>query len=87
MLGNWFDKLKEPKCIHRYKLIKSHDNEDFKTGKMGIVSYYKCEKCGKVKEISIMYDRSFTYVGKLKKKWESEGKWQGPTDMREIKKG
>ena len=25
------------------------------------------------KEISIMYDRSFTYVGKLKKKWESEG--------------
>ncbi|PFQ19918.1 hypothetical protein COK16_27880 [Bacillus cereus] len=34
------------------------------------------------KEISIMYDRSFTYVGK----WESEGKWQGPTDMREIKK-
>ncbi|HFK1705822.1 hypothetical protein AB1I80_10750 [Bacillus paranthracis] len=38
------------------------------------------------KEISIMYDRSFTYVGKLKKKWESEGKWKGPTDMREIKK-
>ncbi|MEC3194021.1 hypothetical protein P9Z84_14815 [Bacillus cereus] len=52
MLGNWFDKLKEPKCIHRYKLIKSHDNEDFKTGNMGIVSYYKCEKCGKEKEIS-----------------------------------
>lgn len=60
MLGNWFDKLKEPKCIHRYKLIKSHDNENFKTGKMGIVisyqllviSYYKCEKCGKEKEIS-----------------------------------
>ncbi|ARJ25572.1 hypothetical protein J7E43_01800 [Bacillus sp. ISL-8] len=38
------------------------------------------------KEISIMYDRSFTYVGKLKKKWESEEKWKGPTDMREIKK-
>ncbi|MEM5603491.1 hypothetical protein AAHB61_30325 [Bacillus cereus] len=37
------------------------------------------------KEISIMYDYSFTYVGKLKKKWESEGKWKGPTDMREIK--
>ncbi|PFE15949.1 hypothetical protein [Bacillus cereus] len=39
------------------------------------------------KEISIMYDRSFTYVGKLKKKWESEGKWKGPTDMREIQRG
>ncbi|HIE6629528.1 hypothetical protein [Bacillus luti] len=38
------------------------------------------------KEISIMYDRSFTYVGKLKKKWESEGEWKGPTDMREIKR-
>lgn len=37
------------------------------------------------KEISIMYDRSFTYVGKLKKKWKSEEKWKGPTDMREIK--
>ncbi|PET25953.1 hypothetical protein [Bacillus cereus] len=52
MLGKWFDKLKEPKCIHRYKLIKSHDNEDFKSGKMGIVSYYICEKCGKEKKIS-----------------------------------
>ncbi|CCW06920.1 hypothetical protein EBGED10_36500 [Bacillus sp. GeD10] len=40
MLGNWFDKLKEPKCIHRYKLIKSHDNENFKAGKMGIVISY-----------------------------------------------
>lgn len=38
------------------------------------------------KEISIMYDRSFTYVGKLKKKWGLEGKWTGPTDMREIKR-
>ncbi|PGS57321.1 zinc-finger domain-containing protein [Bacillus cereus] len=38
-------------------------------------------------EISIMYERSFTYVGKLKKKWELEGKWKGPTKMREIKKG
>lgn len=37
-------------------------------------------------EISIMYERSFTYVGKLKKKWESEGKWKGPTNMRVIKK-
>ncbi|PGU94599.1 hypothetical protein COD71_08240 [Bacillus cereus] len=52
MLGKWLDKLKEPKCIHRYKLIKSQDSENFKTGKMGIVSYYKCEKCGKEKEIS-----------------------------------
>ncbi|MGX5587623.1 hypothetical protein ACWKTX_28800 [Bacillus thuringiensis] len=53
MLGNWLDKLKEPKCIiHRYKLIKSQDSENFKTGKMGIVSYYKCEKCGKEKEVS-----------------------------------
>ncbi len=34
-----------------------------------------------------MYDHRFTYVGNLKKKWESEGKWKGPTDMREIKKG
>ncbi|PFC69923.1 hypothetical protein CN290_28505 [Bacillus cereus] len=39
------------------------------------------------KKISIMYDRSFTYVGKLKKKWESEGKWTWPTNMREIKRG
>ncbi|PRT05162.1 hypothetical protein C6356_18045 [Bacillus wiedmannii] len=38
------------------------------------------------KEISIMYDCRFTYVGKLKKKWESEGKWKGPTDMRGIKR-
>lgn len=38
-------------------------------------------------EISIMYERSFTYVGKLKKKWEREGKWKGPTNMREIKRG
>ncbi|MCC2380963.1 hypothetical protein LKM00_26560 [Bacillus wiedmannii] len=38
-------------------------------------------------EISIMYERSFTYVGKHKKKWEREGKWTGPTNMREIKKG
>ncbi|MET3201840.1 hypothetical protein CN912_30065 [Bacillus cereus] len=52
MLGKWLDKLKEPKCIHRYKFIKSQDNEDFKAGKMGIVNYYKCEKCGKEKEIS-----------------------------------
>ncbi|PFA47982.1 hypothetical protein CN391_24805 [Bacillus anthracis] len=37
-------------------------------------------------EISIMYECSFTYVGKLKKKWESEGKWKGPTNMRVIKK-
>ena len=37
-------------------------------------------------EISIMYERSFTYVAKLKKKWESEGKWKGPTNMRVIKK-
>ncbi len=34
-----------------------------------------------------MYERSFTYVGKHKKKWEREGKWTGPTNMREIKKG
>ncbi|GAB6514460.1 MULTISPECIES: hypothetical protein [Bacillus cereus group] len=27
------------------------------------------------KEISIMYERSFAYVGKLKKKWKREGKW------------
>ncbi|MDA1577266.1 MULTISPECIES: hypothetical protein [Bacillus] len=39
------------------------------------------------KEISIMYERSFTYVGKLKKKWVHEGNWEGTTDMREIKKG
>lgn len=38
------------------------------------------------KEISIMYERSFIYVGKLKKKWEREGEWMGPTNMREIKK-
>ncbi|UOX98398.1 hypothetical protein MWG54_12620 [Bacillus cereus] len=39
------------------------------------------------KVISIKYDRSFTYVGKLKKKWVREGKWEGTTDMGEIKKG
>ncbi len=33
-----------------------------------------------------MYECSFTYVGKLKKKWEREGKWTGSTDMRKIKK-
>ncbi|MGY4556820.1 hypothetical protein [Bacillus thuringiensis] len=38
------------------------------------------------KEIGIMYDCSFTYVGKLKKHWESKGKWTGPTDMREMKR-
>jgi len=35
-------------------------------------------------KISIMYNLNFTYVGKLKKKWEREGKWKGPTNMREI---
>ena len=34
-----------------------------------------------------MYERSFTYVEKLKKKWVCEGKWEDPTNMREIKKG
>ncbi|SCN41582.1 hypothetical protein [Bacillus wiedmannii] len=29
------------------------------------------------KEFSITYDCRFTYVEKLKKKWESEGKWNG----------
>lgn len=31
-----------------------------------------------------MYDCRFTCVVKLKKKWESERKWKGPTDMRGI---
>ncbi len=38
------------------------------------------------RDISIMYDRSVTYVGKLKKKWEKEGEWKGPTLMWEIKR-
>ncbi|MGD6931582.1 MULTISPECIES: hypothetical protein [Bacillus cereus group] len=34
-----------------------------------------CKKEIPDKEISIMYERSFAYVGKLQKKWEREGKY------------
>ncbi|WOA59589.1 MULTISPECIES: hypothetical protein [Bacillus] len=36
------------------------------------------------KDISIMYDRSPSYVGKMKKEWKQAGIWRGPTIMREI---
>lgn len=49
MLGKWMNKVREPKCIHNYKFIKSQDSENFKTGQMGIASFYQCEKCGKEK--------------------------------------
>lgn len=49
MLGKWMNKVREPKCIHKYKFIKTQDSENFKTGQMGIASFYKCEKCGKEK--------------------------------------
>ncbi|WP_410982453.1 hypothetical protein [Bacillus cereus] len=39
------------------------------------------------KRIGIMYDRSPNYVSKLKKKWKEQGVWEGPTDMREVKRG
>ncbi|MDM5239081.1 hypothetical protein QUF83_23885 [Bacillus cereus] len=38
------------------------------------------------KDISIMYARSPSYVGKMKKQWKQNGIWKGPTDTREIKK-
>ncbi len=39
------------------------------------------------KDIGIMYDPNPSYVGKKKKHWKRVGIWQGPTNMREIKKG
>ncbi|KYP99921.1 MULTISPECIES: hypothetical protein [Bacillus cereus group] len=33
-----------------------------------------------------MYDPNPSYVGKKKKHWKRVGIWQGPTNMREIKK-
>lgn len=39
------------------------------------------------KRIGIMYDRSPNYVSKLKKRWKEQGQWEGPTDMREVKRG
>ncbi|SCM94454.1 Uncharacterized protein BWINRASL_02133 [Bacillus mycoides] len=38
------------------------------------------------KDISIMYDRSPSYVGKMKQQWKQAGVWEGPTLMREIKR-
>ena len=49
MLGKWMNKVREPKCIHKYKFIKTQDSENFKTGQMGTANFYKCEKCGKEK--------------------------------------
>ncbi|MGE6598759.1 hypothetical protein [Bacillus proteolyticus] len=49
MLRELINKVREPICIHQYNFIKAQDSEDFKRGKMGTVSYYKCEKCGKEK--------------------------------------
>lgn len=49
MLGKWIKKANDSKCIHKYKFIKTQDSENFKTGKIGIASIYKCEKCGKEK--------------------------------------
>ncbi|MEN1936019.1 hypothetical protein AAIE21_10435 [Paenibacillus sp. 102] len=39
------------------------------------------------KRIGIMYERSPNYVSKLKKRWKERGQWEGPTDMREVKRG
>ncbi|MDC2867009.1 hypothetical protein [Bacillus sp. BP-3] len=49
MLGKWLNKVREPKCIHKYIFINTQDSENFKTGQMGTASFYKCEKCGKEK--------------------------------------
>ncbi|PED09081.1 hypothetical protein [Bacillus pseudomycoides] len=47
--GKWVQKVRKPNCIHKYNFIKTQDSENFKTGQMGIASFYKCEKCGKEK--------------------------------------
>ncbi|MGE6366371.1 hypothetical protein ACQKD9_21895 [Bacillus paramycoides] len=49
MLRELINKVKEPKCIHKYNFIKTQDSENFKTGQIGTASFYKCEKCGKEK--------------------------------------
>ncbi|GLV65616.1 hypothetical protein Bmyc01_42850 [Bacillus mycoides] len=38
------------------------------------------------KDIGIMYDRSPSYVGKMKQQWKQAGIWKGPTLMWEIKR-
>ncbi|PHE40072.1 hypothetical protein COF51_05245 [Bacillus pseudomycoides] len=42
-------KVRKHNCLHKYNFIKTQDSENFKTGQMGIASFYKCEKCGKEK--------------------------------------
>ncbi|MCU5376132.1 hypothetical protein OCA08_03150 [Bacillus cereus] len=38
------------------------------------------------KDISMMYERSPSYVGKMKMEWKKAGIWKGPTIMWEIKR-
>ncbi|PYE87783.1 hypothetical protein ATL10_10627 [Bacillus sp. 196mf] len=33
------------------------------------------------KEISIMFERSPSYVGKVKNRWRKQGLWQGPNQV------
>ncbi|MEW4154556.1 helix-turn-helix domain-containing protein, partial [Bacillus thuringiensis] len=33
------------------------------------------------KEISILFERSPSYVGKVKNRWRKQGLWQGPNRM------
>ncbi|MED3037370.1 hypothetical protein AVT_04195 [Bacillus tropicus] len=50
MLKKWFENfLDESRCKHKYSFIKMQDNEDFKSGKLGVAYVYRCEKCGKEK--------------------------------------
>ncbi|MBH0346988.1 MULTISPECIES: hypothetical protein [Bacillus] len=50
MLKKWLGIfLDESHCKHRFRFIKTQDNEDFKRGKLGVVYMYRCEKCGKEK--------------------------------------
>ncbi|WP_307802557.1 hypothetical protein [Bacillus sp. XF8] len=49
MYNSLLEEIKHRNCIHKYNFIKTQDSENFKTGQMGIASFYKCEKCGKEK--------------------------------------
>ncbi|AFQ13272.1 MULTISPECIES: hypothetical protein [Bacillus] len=44
MLREWINKVKGPKCIHKYNFIKTQDSENFKTGRIGTASFCKCGK-------------------------------------------
>ena len=44
MLREWINKVKGPKCIHKYNFIKTQDSENFKTGRIGTASFVSVEK-------------------------------------------